>query len=368
MLIFLLAATLALFVAGVALPKMSMLPPAFWAHLVLAVGVVSLITAAMQHFAPVLTRSRGPGKWIGRLPWLMLVAGTLAIAVFAGLVHAHALSLAALLVLAGAVAMLLWMRRKWRDALGKPHPGLAWYVAAMFCLAAGMVAAALLPWLPQWHSALRAFHLHVNLYGFVGLTAIGTLQVLMPTVTNRPDPEVGRRLRDDLKWALAGSLLLALGKAMSLNWLAGLGLTLWLLPLAKLGLAWGRSHSRALFAVHGQAPVLMAALLGFVCALLAAVLEPATLTSPLGLFLPGFLFPLVSGAAGQLAPVWVLAGAVTARHEAARIPLGRFGGIRALLFLTAALLPLLGYQCAGMPGLVALIWFLAVFAVWLYRE
>ena len=368
MLLFLLAGTLALLVAGVALPKALALPPAFWAHLVLAVGVMSLITAAMQHFVPVLTRSRGPTKWVAKLPWLMVSAGVLAIMVFAGVLHYLAVTLAAGLALIGVLTMLAWMRHKAKDTLGKPHAGLAWYVAAMACLVLGLIAAAVLPLLPEWHGELRAFHIHINLYGFVGLTAIGTLQVLMPTAVNRPDPEAGLRLRADLKWALSGTLLLALGKAFDLSWLAWIGLAFWAAPLIKLGLAWGRLYGRASVSVHGQAPVLMASLVGFACALLATVIEPVTLSGPLGLFMPGFLFPLVSGAAGQLAPVWVHHGAVTAKHDAARIPLARFGGIRALLFLSAALLPLLGYKCSGMPGLTALIWFLAIFVIWLYRQ
>lgn len=368
MLLFLLAATLALLVAGLALPRVSDLAPAFWAHLVLAVGVMSLITAAMQHFVPVLTRSRGPDRWIGRLPWLMLGAGLLALSVFAGLTDDFTVTAAALVALLGAGAMFGWMRRKGRDTLGRPHPGLAWYLAAMACLVLGLGAAALLPFLPAWHTELRAFHIHVNLYGFVGLTAIGTLQVLMPTVVNRPDPMAGVRLRADLKWAMAGALLLALGKASGFGWLAWAGLAAWLAPLARLAVVWGRWYGRECLAVHGQAPVLMAALLGFACAMLAAVVEPASVSNPLSLFLPGFLFPLVSSAAGQLAPVWLHPGATTARHEAARVPLARYGGIRALLFLTSAALPLLGYRCAGLPGLTAMLWFLALFVVWLARE
>lgn len=87
--------------------------------------------------------------------------------------------------------------------------------------------------------------------------------------------------------------------------------------------------------MHGQAPVLMAALLGFACALLAAV-EPATLTSPLGLFLPGFWVFVGQRRGGQTGAVWALAGAVTARHDALRGHSALlFRGIRALLFLTA---------------------------------
>jgi hypothetical protein len=366
MLIALIAATLLAFLAGQALPKAIAVAPAFWAHLVLAVGVMTLITAAMQHFVPVLTRSRGPGRWTARLPWLMLAAGGLALLVFAGRLDFSHVAVAAALALAGVIGMLVWMRDKARRALGKPHPGLAWYVAAMACLGLGLLAAAAMPWLPAWHAELRAFHIHINLYGFIGLTAVGTLQVLMPTAANQADPAVGARLRDDLKWALAGSLILAGGQALwpPLAWLGG---ALWFWVIGRMALAWWQLHRARILAWHGAEPVLAAALLGFACALAGVLLGLENLM-PLTIFLPGFLMPLVVGAAGQLGPVWIEAGRNLTRHAEDRARITRWNSFRALLFLTAAVLPLLGFKCSGMPALTALVWFGIVFALWLYQD
>lgn len=366
MLIALIAATLVAFLAGQALPTAIGAAPALWAHLVLALGVMTLITAAMQHFVPVLTRGRGAGPWLARLPLLMLAAGALAVAVFAGLLDYFWIMVAAALALAGALAMVAWMLGMARRTLGRPHPGLAWYVAAMACLGAGLIAAVLLPLLPQWHAELRAFHLHINLYGFVGLTAVGTLQVLMPTAANQADPQVGQRLRSDLKWAVAGSVLLAAGQALypPAAWLGG---ALWAWVMVRMGGAWWRLHRARLFALHGAEPVLAAALPGFACALAGTLLGLDKL-GPLTLFLPGFLMPLVTGAAGQLAPVWIEPGRSAARHAQGRARLTRWNGARALLFLSAAALPLLGYPCSGMPALTALVWFGIVFGFWLYRD
>ena len=366
MLIALIAATLLAFLAGQGLPKAFAVAPAFWAHLVLAVGVMTLITAAMQHFVPVLTRSRGPGRWTARLPWLMLAAGGLVLLVFAGRLDFSHVAVAAALALAGVIGMLVWMRDKARRALGTPHPGLAWYVAAMACLGLGLIAAAAMPWLPAWHAELRAFHVHINLYGFIGLTAIGTLQVLMPTAANRADPAVNARLRDDLKWALAGSLILAGGQALwpPLAWLGG---ALWFWVIARMALAWWQLHRARILAWHGAELVLAAALLGFACSLAGVLLGLENLM-PLTIFLPGFLMPLVVGAAGQLGPVWIEAGRSLARHAEDRARITRWNSFRALLFLTAAMLPLLGFKCSGIPALTALVWFGIVFALWLYQD
>ncbi|PIX98346.1 MAG: hypothetical protein CO126_03675 [Hydrogenophilales bacterium CG_4_9_14_3_um_filter_63_34] len=364
MLVALLVATLIALFAGQALPKAIGAAPTFWAHLVLALGVMTLITAAMQHFVPVLTRGRGPGRWTARLPGLMAAAGALALTVFAGWLDFIWVTAAAVLGLVGAVAMIMWMLARARQTLGRPHPGLDWYVAAMACLALGLMAALLIPLLPEWHAPLRVFHLHINLYGFVGLTAVGTLQVLLPTAANLPDPQAASRLRGDLKWALAGSLILAIGQA----WLppfAWLGGALWAWVLGHMGLAWWRLYRPHLLGLHGAAPVLLAATLGFAFALIGTLLE---IGSPLTLFLPGFLMPLITGAAGQLAPVWTEPTRPTAWHNEARQRLTRWNGLRAVLFLTAALLPLFGYKCSGMPALTALAWFGIVLALWLSRE
>jgi hypothetical protein len=348
----LIAVLVALF-AGQTLPGIVAAAPAFWAHGVLALGVMTLITAAMQHFVPVLTRGREPGRWIARLPWLMATAGLLALAVFAGLLDFSKVVLAAGLALCGAVAMIAWMLRRARQTLGHPHPGLGWYVAAMACLVLGLLAAVLMAFLPAWHAQLRVFHLHINLYGFIGLTAVGTLQVLLPTAANQPDPGVAARLHTDLKWALAGSLLLATGQAWLLQPLAWLGGVLWAWVLGRMWLAWMRLFRLQILHRNGAAPVLAAASSGFACALIGTL---ADMGAPLVVFLPGFLMPLLTGAASQLLPVW--SGKNTLRQC-----LTRWNGLRALLFMTTALLALTGYPYSGMPAVVALIWFGAVLAL-----
>lgn len=365
MLIALLVVSLILLAAAFALPQVVAAPPAFWAHGILAVGVMSLIPAAMQHFVPVLARGQGASPRMTRLPLLMMAAGVVASLALLGVVPFAAIGGAAGLALLGLAILLGWIVRKGRQAVGRPHPGLGWYVAALVCLALGLAAALLIPLWPQGHAALRAFHLHINLYGFVGLTAIGTLQVLLPTATGRPDPEVATRLKRDLKWAVAGSLALAAGQAVDARWLALAGALCWTWPLARLVHAWWRQQRPAIFTLHGAAPILAVAAIGFACALTAVVAGQA---APLAIFLPGFLMPLIVGAASQLAPVFLRPGVATDWHTRSRAWLGRWSGLRALLFLTAAILPLFSLQCVGIPALLGLLWFGAVFALWLLQE
>jgi hypothetical protein len=92
------------------------------------------------------------------------------------------------------------------------------------------------------------------------------------------------------------------------------------------------------------------------------------LDSPLSLFLPAFLMPLVSGAAGHLAPIWLAPGRRAEVFVVGQRRLTRWAGLRALLFSSAAAMPLLGFRCAGMPALLALVWFILLFMHWLWRE
>lgn len=355
---------LLMLLAGLGLPRLLGGAPVLWAHAVFSLALLPLIGAAMQHFAPVLARSRGPGPWLSRLPLGLLAPGAAVVALFAGFLPWALMPFFALAVLAAALALAVWMRGLGRNALGGPHPGLHWYIAAVAALALAMLAIMAAAIWPAFHSPLRAFHLHMNLYGFVGMTAIGTLQVLMPTAVGQPDPRAPARLKSDLKWALAGSLVLATGAALGSLPLRALGVLAWLWPLARLGWAWASLYRVRIVAWHGIAPILFAALLGFAAALMGALRADA---APLSIFLPGFLFALLSGAAAQLAPVW-LAPRATATHAPGWRLLGYLGGVRALLFASAALLPLLGYRCSGMPALTALFWFLALFVIWLWRR
>jgi|GEM_PF-232737 hypothetical protein len=363
MLIFLLLLSLFILLFSTSLSPLLALAiaPAFWAHLIFVVAALPLIMAAMQHFVPVLTRSRAAGRALGGLPVGLGLAGVSLLGVFAGKVDWAWIMPLAILIAAGAAWQLLWMRQRATAALGGAHPGLAWYVAAVACLIAGLTAAALIPVFPDWHAPLRQFHLHINLFGFVGLTAVGTLQVLFPTATGHADVGVNLRLRQDLKWALTGAVLLSLGRALELPALTVLGALCWLWPMGRMAWAWWRQGRVRILSWQGAPPVLAAAVVGLALAVVGVVVPGV---APLDVFVAGFMFPLVSGAATQLVPVWLRPGRQTAWHTRARQAIGRYNGVRALLYLTSAVLPLLGYRCGAMAGLLALFWFVAGFGYW----
>ncbi|MBI5437046.1 MAG: hypothetical protein HY937_08075 [Nitrosomonadales bacterium] len=358
MLVALVLTAVAGFAAALVLPWAVPLLPAAHAHLALALGIMPLIFGAMTHFVPVLTRSAVPHVGIKIIPVLMLAAGALAVFSFAAANQIY--YLAAFLALAAAAIFFGWILSRASGPLNKPHPCLHWYLAAIACLMLALAAVAAMALWPEQRLALKRLHLHLNTLGFVGLTAIATLQVLLPTAVGRFDQQAAARLRRDMKWALGGTLLVAAGAAW-LKPLAWLGAMLWAVPLIHLGKAWLALYAGEVLRWHGAAPSLTAALAGFAATLLFGVLHAGGILNTTGsahAFILAFLFPLVTGAASQLLPVWARPGPQTAWHAQARQKLGLAGGIRGMLFLGGGILLGLGWRGGLLPVMAALIAFL----------
>jgi hypothetical protein len=341
-------------------------------HLILAVGAMPLIFGAMSHFIPVLTRSRTAPAGLVIIPLLALAGGVLVVTSLGWADLPWGPHAGALLTVAAASALLVWSRRRRAGMLGRPHPGLAWYEAALACLVLALVAILASAVWPQQAMALRRLHLHLNTLGFVGLTALGTLAVLLPTVANRPDPGVAQRLHRDLPWAIAGTLLIAVGAAW-IGPLAGVGGVIWAIPLLRMGAGWLRRYRTEIFALHGAAPLLAAALagLGFSAVVGAMSLLPATAAfhsaAPAWAFVAGFMLPLVSGAASQLLPVWLRPGVQGIWHARLRDMLGRHAGVRAVLFLIGGMAAGMGQDWGLLLGVATLLWFILQTVAALFR-
>lgn len=352
--------TLCSLLAGAFLATAGIGLPVAVAHLAFAVGVVPLIFAAMSHFVPVLTRTGDPAPWVGRLPWLAQAAGLLAVLAMQGLVPYWLLYGVATVDLVLAAVLLNWMAARARASLGSPHPGWRWYGAALGCLMLALLAILLTAIWPAYWYPLRLFHLHLNTIGLVGLAALGTLPVLMPTVLGKPDPEAAGWLHRRLWLVAGGALVVATGAAVVWPFAApGAALVL----VAALGLVgqWVRRFGIRPLLADGISASLLAAVVGLLLTLAAGVAHGAGLLPARPSLLAwgaGFLLPLVSGALSQLLPVWRWPGPVTPARRLMRDKLAASGGWRALLFLLTALALLADFQrLAGGMLLAALLLF-----------
>jgi hypothetical protein len=328
-------------------------------HVAFALGVMPLIMGAMTHFIPVLTRTRAAPRSVEGYAGLAWGGAALIVVFYIFALPEVVRSAAAILALFAAGGLAAWQTMRAGEALGGAHPGLRWYVAALACLVASLLAVLAMSVFSQQMLALKRLHLHLNLFGFVGLTAIGTLQVLLPTAAGHPDPQVANRLRADLPAAFGGTVLIATGAAW-LPLLSWLGLLLWMIPLGRLMRAWLVLYRAEIFCRYGAVPLLALALAGFSIALVAGGLHALGWLDSTGvahLFVFSFLFPLVSGAAGQLLPLWLRPGLQTEWHRRARQRLTFASGTRAALFLGAGLLAMAGFKWASWLALAALLSF-----------
>jgi len=325
-----LATASVLLIAGQGTPQLA-------AHVAFAPGVLPLILAAISYFVPVLTRSAGfAASWPPLLAW---TGGLVAVVAFAGDFSPPLLSLAAALSAIAALGLGGWTLSRARHMLGPRHRGLDWYLAALGFLLLALLAVVLMPLFPAQRNALRLFHLHANLLGFVGLAALGTLQVLLPTCLGQADPDAAPRLRRDIKWAAAGVLLVAVGAALAPS-LALIGALIYGVVVVRMLNAWRRRFGTALLQTHAAASSLAAAALGLLGLLVLGAAHgfgwmPAR--PAVAGFVVAFLLPLVSGAAAHLLPVWLRPGIQSPWHHALRARLCRWGGLRGLFLLLLGL-------------------------------
>lgn len=321
------------------------------AHLAFALGVMPLILAAIGYFVPVLTRGVAAGRVLSLAPLLAATGAALAVPTFMSDHDSLRLAGAAALAALACTGTLAWVLQRTRRMLGPRHRGIDWYAAALGMLLLALTAVMLMPALPEWREGLRRFHIHANLLGFVGLTATGTLQVLLPTCVGRGDPGLPLRLRRDAGWATSGALLISVGAAwphgLPGSAVAFVGTLCFLRVLASLLRDWWRAYGRLMFHIHGPTASLVAASIAFVALLGIGVAHAAGLLGArpaIAGFVVAFLLPLVSGAAAQLLPVWLRPGAQGDWHHGLRRRLGRWAGARGWIFvLLGAWLTLAGH-------------------------
>lgn len=334
-------------------------------HLLMAVGILPLIFGAIAHFVPVLTRSGEPPRSVLLAPLLLQAAGLLVVACFSGHAGLGGLQLAAAFGVVAAIGGAGWLSARAAKALGTPHPCWRWYRAALLFLAGALALVPAMSWWPAGYRELRIVHAHLNILGFIGLTAFATVQVLLPTMLSGPDAEASMRLRRQLPLATAGVLAVAFGAAF---WwpLSLLGGGLLLLIVGQLLLAWLRRYGWRSLLGDGASSALAAAVLGLLLLLVlgaAHALGWLNAHDAVPAFVAAFLLPLVSGALSQLLPVWRYPGRRTERRDRMRAVLVRGGALRSVLFVLAGVF--LAFAVATAWWLAAL--GLAIFSAQLAR-
>jgi len=306
-------------------------------HLLLLGAITNAIFVWSSHFADALLRRRtttGSRRWqAGRLIALNVGVGT----VVAGMVTPHwILTLVGSVVVgAAAAAHGITLALQSRAALASRFGAtVRYYICASLALPVGAGLGATLARDPAqpWHGRLMTAHITLNLLGWVGLTVMGTLVTLWPTMLRTRIAESAERVARQALPILVGSVVVlsagalagsqALAAAGAAAYLAGV---LWAVrPLAQVARAKAPS-AYATWSVMAAVIWLIGSLVGLVT-VLATGPTWALVTDRLGLLITplaaGFAAQLLLGALSYLVPVVLGGGPTILRGTHARLDRG----------------------------------------------
>ena len=198
-------------------------------HLLLLGAVSTAILIWSQHFADSLLKNTAPGgrRWLG----VRLAAHTVgAVLVVLGLTTAHwpVVLAGAILVGGNAIVHAVILVRQMHGALpARFAPLVRYYIAASGCLVAGvtlgvlmahpgstLVGAGTAAAPGEYYERLYIAHLGLNLLGWVGLTVIGTVALLLPTVLHsRVLQTTVAATKSTLPTLVAGLVILSAGSS-----------------------------------------------------------------------------------------------------------------------------------------------------------
>ncbi|MFI6183621.1 multicopper oxidase domain-containing protein [Nonomuraea sp. NPDC051191] len=329
----------------VAAPAGEVLPAPSWLliHVFLLGAVSTAVLIWSEHFTVALLRVRGPSGR-GSLTRLALL-NTATVAVLAGVAYGpwQVAAAGAALLTGVAVWHAAVLARLVRGALpGRFGHVIGWYVTAACALAAGGTLGGLMAAQTvqgALHERMSAAHSQVNVFGWVGLTVLGTLFTLWPTVLRTRMSERTRRASRVGLWLAAPGLTVAVtGLLAGWRWVALAGLAAYaagglavLTPLAD-ALRRKRPHT-------GAAWTLGAAIVWFEVALAADLVVVATrpahevaaaLAPLLPLVLAGFVGQVLLGSLLHLLPAVLGGGPVRFKENAALLERGRAARLVAL--------------------------------------
>jgi nitrite reductase (NO-forming) len=320
-------------------------------HLPLLGAATAAILIWSQHFADTLLRRTAPGGRAGL--GLRLGAHTVgALMVVAGVMTASLALIVAGAVVVGAaiVAHAVLLGIQSHGALpARFAPLVRYYIAAAVVFLGGIAIGAVMAGDPTLTDRLVTAHLVLNAYGWIGLTAVGTLVLLWPTVLHaRIQDSADAAGRRALWILLAGLVIAAAGPLVDIQALVAVGMAVWLagaLLVGREGWRQARAMPPATFAGWS-----LACAFAWVLGAAATLAVQATLVPGwaqlrdaylvvLGPLVAGFAVQLVSAAMSYLLPV-VAMGSPQAAKAGAEV-LDRGWAFRVVAFNGSILLYLL---------------------------
>lgn len=210
-------------------------------HLLLLGAVTNAILVWSAHFAAALLKTRTAGTSHRSQATRLVVLNAGVFAVVIGVVAGRWPLTVGGAVLVGAavaahgIALALQSRAALPSRFGFT---VRYYIAASACLPFGAALGAVLARTRDEtaHGRLVTAHLALNLLGWIGLTVLGTVLTLWPTMLRtRIAPRAERQVRQALPLLLAGILVIVAGSLTGHQVLAAAGAVLFLLGVLQVG-------------------------------------------------------------------------------------------------------------------------------------
>jgi len=305
-------------------------------HLLLLGAVSTAILIWSQHFADTLLRKKAFGRRVSL--GLRLTVHTLgALMVMTGMVIGWYPLVLVGGILVGLNALLhavVFVGQARGAMAGRFAPLVRYYVASAVMLAGGVTLGILMARLDgtgEGYERLFIGHLGLNLLGWVGLTVIGTIALLWPTVLHTRIAGATVAAGSTLPVLVGGLVLVAIGCLADLRLVVAVGVLVYLAALGRV--LWeGAGHLRRAPAVNFAAWSLGAAQVWFaLCTAgfgLQMAIAPSWTTAAAGVedlvpyFALGFAAQILLGALSHLVPVVLGGGPAALKATAAELDRG----------------------------------------------
>ncbi len=371
-----LAATLAVAIAHTAVPA----PRWLMIHLLLLGAVSHSVVVWSQHFSDALLRTAPPRHLAAKVgPRLVLLnAGVVlvVVGVLADTWAVTAVGAAAVIIVAAAHATLLVAQMR-RSLPARFAATVRFYVAAAALLAVGVGIGAVLALdvSGSLHERLHLAHLALNVLGWIGLTVLGTLITLWPTVLGtRINQATATLAVRALPVLVAGVGLVVVGAAADQRWWVTAGLAVYVIGVAMAGrglLAHARTRPPRSYASMSIGSGLIWWAAGLVIIVAGSVTAPtwedfaATLDYVAPFLAAGFAAQVLLGALSYLVPTVLGGGPARSRASHREFDRGaaiRISVINAGLLVCALPVPATVRWVAAVPVLAAFAAFLVLLA------
>lgn len=305
-------------------------------HLPLLGAATAAILIWSQHFTDTLLRRSAPAGRTGlaaRLALHTLGAAFVVTGVAVSLLPltVTGAALVAMAVVAHAVILIVQLRRALPARFA---PLVRYYIAAGLVFLAGIAIGVTMPAVadPAATDRLVVSHLVLNAFGWIGLTALGTLVLLWPTVLHaRMSDAVDVAARRALPLLTAGLLLAAAGPVTGVRLLVAAGMLVWLAGAGMIAVqGWHQARAMHPATFAGWS---LAAAFGWVLIAAGALVFLAVTSgdwaslrtaylSVLGPLVAGFAAQLLVGALSYLLPVVALGSPAAAKVGAEMLDRG----------------------------------------------